>query len=156
MMNLKIICCWIGLIVFASCSFEEPEMDSFEHFKLLKADGKQLAVSFEMHVKNANWFGFKVKKGKIQIVADEQELGTAHFTDKMKITRKSDSTYVVPLTIDLVDGAVFRLFKLATSKSVKLQFAGSIRGSVFGIGKTVAVNETKTVDGGIFKALAKN
>jgi LEA14-like dessication related protein len=155
-MNFKSFIYLIFIFIAAGCSFEEPEFDSFDHFKLLKADGKQLSVSFDMQVKNPNWFGMKVKKGTIQISADDQAIGVAHLSDKLKIQKKSDTTYVVPISIDLADGAMFRLFKMATSKSVKLQFSGSIRGSILGIGKTIAINETKTVDGGVFKSLTKN
>lgn len=137
--------------VFVSCEFEEPEFGDFSNVKLLKSDGNHLTLSFDMQVKNPNAFGMKIKKGTINVQANGQDLGVLKLSDKIKLKRKSDKTYTVPLSLDLADGAVFRMIKLSLAKSVDLKLDGKIRGSIMGIGKTVEVHETKTVEGGKLK-----
>ncbi len=134
-------------ITFSSCDFEEPEFSNFGNFKLIQLDGQKAKVSFDIQVENENAFGFKIKRGKLDLNLNNQPFGLIQISDKIKIKRKSNNVLTIPLTIDLNDGALVRIIQLSKSNSIEVEIDGKIRGSVFGFGKTFRVNEKKTISG---------
>lgn len=140
----------------SSCEVDDPEIGELKNFKLTKMDGKVLHGSFDVDVTNPNFFGVKLKKCGLDITANNQPMGVVHLDDKIKIKRKSEKTYTVPVVIDLADGALFRVIKLAGSKTVEIGINGKVKGSVFLIGKTLEIHETKTIDGSQLKLPEKS
>jgi cytoskeletal protein CcmA (bactofilin family) len=55
------------------------------------------------------------------------------------------------LSISLAKGALFKIMKLTGAKEIKLNLEGKVKGSVYGISKTVDIKETKTIDGKLLK-----
>lgn len=143
---MKKIALFLFLFGFLSaCEYEDPSIYGYSNFKFGKLEGKTLNASFDVTVENPNTFGFKVKKGDLNLFLNDVEMGQVLLTDKLKVQKKSEKQYRVPVKLQLKDGVLLKLPKLLTASSFKLELKGKIRASAFGFGKTVQVHETKNV-----------
>ncbi len=140
---------FVAAMIFSlpACEIEEPDISDFTNFKLGKINGKNVDVSFDVKIDNPNTFGFKLKRGNLDVTANAIKIGVITFPQKIKVKKKSDKSYHVPLKLLLEDGALMQIMKLSTAGDVIVKIDGKVRGSVFGIGKTMEVHETKTVNG---------
>ena len=149
MKKILFICAF--LITVSSCEFLEPEVSGYSNFKFGKLEGKTLNVSFDATVDNENSYGFKIKKGKLNVSVNELEIGVIDLNKKIKVRRKSEHVYTVPLQLSLSDGALFRIAKLAKAEKFELKLDGTVRGSVMGFGKNFQVHETRNLSSGDIK-----
>jgi LEA14-like dessication related protein len=139
------------IITVSSCDFLEPEVSGYSNFKFGKLEGKTLNVSFDATVDNENNYGFKVKKGKLNVSINNLEIGVIDLDKKIKIKRKSENVYTVPLQLSLSDGALFRIAKLVSADKFELRLDGKVRGSIMGFGKNFDVHETRNLSSGDIK-----
>jgi LEA14-like dessication related protein len=139
------------LIAVSSCKFIEPEVSGYSNFKFGKLEGRTLNVSFDATVDNENGYGFKIKKGKLNVLINDLEIGVIDLDKKIKIKRKSEKVYTVPLQLSLSDGALFRIAKLVNADKFEIKLEGKVRGSVMGFGKNFDVRETRNVSSGDIK-----
>lgn len=149
MKKILFICTF--LITVSSCEFLEPEVSGYSNFKFGKLEGKTLNVSFDATVDNENSYGFKIKKGKLNVSVNDLEIGVIDLNKKIKVRRKSEHVYTVPLKLSLSDGALFRIAKLAKAEKFELKLDGIVRGSVMGFGKNFDVHETRNLSSGDIK-----
>lgn len=149
MKKILFICAF--LITVSSCEFLEPEVSGYSNFKFGKLEGKTLNVSFDATVDNENSYGFKIKKGKLNVSVNNLEIGVIDLNKKIKVRRKSENVYTVPLQLSLSDGALFRIAKLANAEKFELKLDGTVRGSVMGFGKNFDVHETRNLSSGDIK-----
>lgn len=140
-----------GFFTLGSCSIEDPEIAGFENVKILKADGDIIEASIDVTIENPNFFGMKIKKSSFHIRANDLEIGDVELSEKFKVKRKSTKVYTLPLRISLAKGALFKIMKLTGAKEITLNLEGNVKGSVYGISKTVAIKETKIIDGKLLK-----
>jgi LEA14-like dessication related protein len=149
MKKILFICAF--LITVSSCEFIEPEVSGYSNFKFGKLEGKTLNVSFDATVDNENGYGFKIKKGKLNVSVNNLEIGVIDLNKKIKVKRKSEHVYTVPLQLSLSDGALFRIAKLANAEKFELKLDGTVRGSVMGFGKNFDIHETRNLSSGDIK-----
>jgi LEA14-like dessication related protein len=149
MKKILFICAF--LVTVSSCEFLEPEVSGYSNFKFGKLEGKTLNVSFDATVDNENSYGFKIKKGKLNVSVNDLEIGVIDLNKKIKVRRKSEHVYTVPLQLSLSDGALFRIAKLAKAEKFELKLDGTVRGSVMGFGKNFDVHETRNLSSGDIK-----
>lgn len=144
---------WLAgsLFLFSGCEVEDPDFSNVRDIKMLGMDGRKLEMEFTVDCENPNAFGFKVKPSKLDVSVDDEILGEIHLDKKIKVKRKSNNSYTVPVTIELADGAMFRLIKYVSREKVDVKLEGKVRGSVYGITKSFQVKETRSIDGSLFK-----
>jgi len=147
----KIFFLCVLLIAVSSCEFDEPVVSGYSNFKFGKLEGKTLNVSFDATVDNDNGYGFKIKRGKLTVSVNDLEIGDIDLNKKIKIKRKSEHVYTVPLKLSLSDGALFRIAKLVSAEKFELKLDGTVRGSVMGFGKNFDVHETRNLSSGDIK-----
>ena len=140
----------VGMMA-SSCEFDEPDFTDFSNFKMQELNGRSLDFSFDITVENPNALGFKIKSGKLNLTGNGKDVGVIRLNEKLKIKRKSENKYTVPLTLDLSTGGLFNIIQLAMSKEVEVKLDGTVRGKVLGIGKNVPIHETRKIDGSMFK-----
>jgi LEA14-like dessication related protein len=137
----------ITLVFVAGCSIEEPDVYDFKNFKLLSLQDRNVKATFDVSINNENSFGFRLKGGELVVTIDDFEAGTVRLDHKLKIKRKSDKSYNVPVNVDLNEGVLLKLMKLGFKENIKINFNGKVKGSVFGISKTIDVDENQTIRG---------
>lgn len=144
----------VGLLT-NSCEFDEPDFSDFSNFKFEELNGRSVDFSFDVTVENPNALGFKIKSGKLDLTANGKDLGVITLNEKIKVKRKSENKYTVPLTLDLSNGGLINLIQLAGSDQVEVKLDGTVRGKVLGFGKSIPVHESKKIDGSMLEGLTK-
>lgn len=152
-MKTWIIAVILPLWVLTACNFEEPSFGEVGNFQMQKLEGSHIECSFDVNIENPNAIGFKVRKVAADVKMEDQLMGKVKLNDKIKVKRKSDKTYTVPLIIDLENGALITLLKNAGKKEVPVTIQGIAKGSVLGISKKFEFSETKNVNPGSLKSL---
>lgn len=137
----------------SSCDIEDPDISNVGNFRVNSFKDQHIEAEFSVDCDNPNKFGFKVKRANLNISVEDMEMGVVKLDKKIKIKRKSKNTYTIPVSMDLAQGALFRLIKLAGKDQVKLRIQGKVRGSVYGISKSMDVDETKMIDASMLKGL---
>jgi LEA14-like dessication related protein len=141
------------LLFLSSCSFfQDIEIKNVTDFAPVFED-KQLLIKANVFVQNDNLYAIKLKQSDLIISIDDKTLGNVTLAEKVIFKRKSDESYPVKLKLNLADGALFTLLRNAFKKEVTITIKGTMKGSALGIPKTIAINETKTIDGNLLKAL---
>ena len=148
----KIVLIFFSIFLLSSC-FEVKNLDfkGVDGIKLGKLEKKSLDLSLNVTVFNPNGFSIKVKSSDVDVFADDQLLGKAKVVDHVKIFRKKEDSYLVPIHIDLEDGVLLKLIKFALKDKVNIHLKGFIKGSVLGITKKITIDEMKEIEGKNFK-----
>lgn len=145
------------IFLFTSCSlFEEIDLVGVDNFKMGKLESKQINFSLDVKVNNPNFYGINIKPSTVDVFVNDEIIAKAYLDEKIKLTRKKEDTYHVPLHAELVDGAMFKIMKLAFKSKVVLKISGKVKGSVLGIPKKVEINESKEIDGSKLNFFNKN
>jgi len=141
------------LLFLSSCSlFQDIQIKNVTDFAPTFQD-KQLLIKANVSVQNDNLYAIKLKQSDLTISIDDKALGNVTLIDNVIFKRKSDTSYPVKLKLNLADGALFTILRNAFKKEVTITIKGTMKGSALGIPKTIAINETKTIDGNLLKAL---
>jgi LEA14-like dessication related protein len=141
------------LLFLSSCSlFQDIQIKNVTDFAPTFQD-KQLLIKANVSVQNDNLYAIKLKQSDLTISIDDKALGNVTLAEKVIFKRKSDTSYPVKLKLNLADGALFTILRNAFKKEVTITIKGTMKGSALGIPKTIAINETKTIDGNLLKAL---
>ena len=141
------------LLFLSSCSlFQDLQIKNVTDFAPAFQD-KHLLIKANISIQNDNLYAIKLKHSDLTISIEDKILGNIALADKVVFKRKSDATYPVKLKLNLADGALFTILRNAFKKEVTITIKGSIKGSALGIPKTITINETKTIDGNLLKAL---
>lgn len=141
------------LIFLLSSCFEVEELDfnGIDGVKLEKLEKKSLDLTLGVKVSNPNGFTIKVKSCDLEVYAEDVLIGRAKIDKKIKLLKKKEDTYNVPVHIDLEDGVLLKFIKFALKDKVKFRLKGFVKGSVLGISKKMDVDETKEIEGKNFK-----
>ncbi|MBO9631855.1 MAG: LEA type 2 family protein [Chitinophagaceae bacterium] len=135
----------LAILVFAfslftsSCSsFETPEIREPEEMqvRILKFNGPVGTIRIESHCHNQNGIGFTFKGGELDLFLNDHPLGHAVVDTTFKVASHAD--FMVPIQFEL-DLNKFSATNLDLSKKLRVKVAGNMKGSAFGIGKTLPI-----------------
>lgn len=148
----KIILILFTLLLLSSCfEFQNLDFKGVENVKFGKLNGGKITFVIDVKMSNPNNYTIKVKPSSVDLYVEESLLGKAFLDEKVKIIRKKEGVYSVPLRIDLEDGVMLKFFKFALMDKVKVRIKGKVKGSIFGVSKKIAIDEFKEIDGKNFK-----
>ncbi len=151
-MKLKHLFLLIGLLFFTSCmEYEELRVISIGKISLDGIEGNTANVNINVELDNPNFFGIKVKPTSLDVFVEDEYMGKAVLHDKLKIKKRSTSNYNVKLELVGESGIMRKAVKYVLKKDLKIRIKGYVKGSVYGFPKKILVDETKTVDGSVFK-----
>ncbi|MBI1836186.1 MAG: LEA type 2 family protein [Flavobacteriia bacterium] len=145
----------IIFLVSACFEYDDVEFKGLENFKMGKVEGQIIHFSMDVKLENPNNYAITVKPSHVDISVDEDVLGTAFLDKKVRITKKKENLYSIPLHVQLADGGFFKVMKLALKEKVNIRFKGKIKGSILGISKKINIDETKEFDTKQLKSLGK-
>ena len=142
----------IILFITGSCAeFQEPVFKGVEGNHIKKFEGKTIETDLAVRLYNPNNYAVKAKPSDVDVYIDEKQVGTIHLEKKVKLKAKQDTVVVLPLRIDLSNGAMFTLLKNASRENVAVTLKGKVKGGVFIFSKKVDINETRTISGKLLK-----
>lgn len=149
----RIILFCVIFIGISSCSlFKDIQLNSIKDIRPSIED-KAVIINTSVEINNSNFYNVAVKSTDLQVLLDDKELGNLALVDKVIFKRKTTDTYTLKLKMKMADGALFTILRNVLKKEVSLTFKGKIKGSAFGIPKTININETKTIDASLLKNL---
>lgn len=133
-------------LLLGACSvFETPELVSFGGYNLTEMNGNTIKVNLDGVIDNPNWYAIKVKNATVDLIVEDKKIGEININEKIKMKRKKESNIVVPLTIELAQGAMFNLVGWAIRDSINLQFKGSVKAGTFFFYKKFPVDLKKNI-----------
>jgi hypothetical protein len=135
----------ISILLVSSCKLEDIDIDEPDNFNLKKYSSNQVEASFDVTVDNPSGMNFKLKRTNISVFTGDKKLGTIFLSDKIKVKRKSENTYTVPVRIDLIDGAMRTIMLEGATGKIPLHFLGSVKVGTFIFSKKIKVDETKEI-----------
>lgn len=132
-----------GIIAFTSCTvFETPEIREPDEMqvKILAFDNARANIRIESHCYNQNRIGFTFKGGELDLMLDTFKLGKAIVDTTFDVAAHSD--FMVPIQL-WIDAAAMGRTNMDFAKGVKVTVDGKMKGSAFGIGKTLPIHYEK-------------
>ncbi len=141
------------LVIISSCSLklEDVDFNGVDSFKIEKIENKLLNLRLGVSIDNPSSFSIKVKSFETDLFLDDRLVGHAKLNEKVKVDRKKEDVYSVPIQLQLEDGAYLVLLKTALKDKVNLHLVGFVKGSIMGISKRIKIDETQSIDGKNFK-----
>ncbi len=139
---------FLAVIFLLSSCFDYDDIDfkGVDNFKVEKFEGKKISFSMDVILENPNSFSVKIKPSVVDVYLDDNLIGKTYLDQKVKIIKRKENSYFVPLHVELEDGILMKLMKLSLKGKVKLRLVGKIKGSIYGICKKVKIDETKEID----------
>lgn len=133
------------LFVFNSCTYENVAFKGSENFKLKKLEGKTISLTFDAVLKNPNGYTIKVKPSDLDLYINGDHVGVIHLDEKIKIVKRSEGSVSVPVSAELMNGALPKLLAGALKKTASIRIVGKIKGSasLFPIKKKI--DETREI-----------
>lgn len=133
---------------FTSCrELKEVSFNGVESAKIVSATPKGLEALIAVKIKNDNKIGFKVYKSGFDVTVNGVNLGKMYISEKIKIKANSEKTYTFKLKSDFANQNISlpQLMSLATSKSLKINIKGELKGGALFYKKRFPIAITETV-----------
>lgn len=133
------------LFVFGSCSFEEVQFKEAVNFKLKKIEGRNVSVSFDAILNNPNGYNLKVKPSTFDLHINGEHVGNIKLDERINIVKKSESTVAVPVTAEVLKGALPKLIAGALKKTATVRIIGTVKGGAAGFPVRKKIDETREI-----------
>ncbi|MGE4568647.1 MAG: LEA type 2 family protein [Bacteroidales bacterium] len=110
-------------LLFSSCRsmLNEVEVSDIRSFEVKKMEGNLLRLDLSVQVKNPNYFSMKLSKGDFRLHNGDKLVAKLSQPEMLTLRARSDSLYVMPVDVELVDPmsgilSVLRMFAGGTSR----------------------------------------
>lgn len=133
------------LFVFNACSYENVQFKNAESFKIKKLEGKKLSLSFDAILNNPNSYNLKVKPSTFDLYINGDHIGIINLDEKVKIIKRSEGSVSVPITAELLNGALPKLIAGALKKTATVRIVGTIKGGTSIFSKKKKIDETREI-----------
>lgn len=144
----NLIFVFLGFFFFSGCElYEQIDVLKVGKIRLDKINSSNATINIDVEVDNPNFYGIKLKPSSLDVFIEEEYLGKAHLLDAVKFKRKKTGVYNFKVELLGETGVLKKAVKYSMMKEIKVRLAGTVKASVLGISKKIAVNETKTIDG---------
>lgn len=138
-------CFLMLLFVFNACSYENVEFKEAVNFKLNKIEGRALSISFDAILNNPNGYNLKVKPSAFDLHINGEHVGIVKLDERIKIIKKSESTVAVPVTAEVLKGALPKLIAGALKKTATVRIVGTVKGGASGFPVRKKIDETREI-----------
>ena len=133
-------------ILFSSC-FTVPEYRGVSDFKLEEFKNKNLLFSLNIDIYNPNNYGIRVKKSKMGVYINENYIGEAKLLKSFKMKRKSSTSCLLPINLELEQGAIFKLIPiLNVRRGANIRVDGILKAKALLIPKREEINQEVKVN----------
>ncbi len=133
----------LPIIMLSSCTFQEVEFKKIESFKLIKVENTGALVELNVSLNNPNRIAFTVHDVDMNVFINQTNIGKVNLQEKVKIPGHSSKTHRFLIKAnygDLAVGGFSSILSAVLSKKINFSCQGNIKGSSYGISKTVPVN----------------
>lgn len=139
----------IPLVLLQGCfEYEDVDFKGVKNVSLVERTDKNLKIQVDVLVNNPNTFNIKVKKSTLDIYLNDKYVGKTTLDDKIVLKKQTEDVYAVVLNTDAKSilkaamGSIGGLLK----GTANIRLKGKVKGSVYGISKSVEVDMTEQVN----------
>jgi len=129
-----------GLLIFASCSYEDVEVRNVTDVKIKKLDKEGISFTADLEIVNPNGYPIKITETNADLYLEGNKAGKAILEKKVVIPSHFNDVVEVQVRADF-DGGSLQLLPIiigaAMSKKVDLQAKGYIRAKSFVISQKI-------------------
>lgn len=147
--RLWILLLAMPLIFLQGCfDYEDVEFKGVKNVSLIDRTENNLKLQVDVLVDNPNKFNIKVKKSTLDIYLNDKYVGKTTLDDKIVLKKRTEAVYGVVLNADtksIMKAAMGSLGGILKG-SVDIRLKGKVKGSVYGISKSVEVDMTEKVN----------
>jgi LEA14-like dessication related protein len=142
------------LLVFCSVSFfscteyKEVTFSGVDNVSLTSLTQKGVEAVINVRIKNPNKMSFTVYKSEMNVTISGINVGKAYIADNVKIKRNSEQSYTFHIKSDFSNLSLAdlpRLLSLASSKTLKVNLKGDLKGGKFFVKRSYPVDLTQNV-----------
>lgn len=140
---------FVPLFFLQGCfDYEEVEFKGVKDVSLLDRTEDKLRIQVDVLVDNPNNFNIKVKKSTLDIYLNGKYVGKTTLDSKIVVKKNTEDVYPVVLnanTKEVMKAAMGSLGGLLKGK-VTIGLKGKVKGSVYGISKSVDVDMEEEIN----------
>lgn len=147
---LKILSIITLCFLWANCSnVAQPEFKKIQDIKLDEIANKQAKVNAKAVFNNPNAFGLTVTRTALDVLLEQQKVGTINQKEAIEVPANSDFTIPIAANLDLGalnEDVLNSLLSIFTNKKIKLTFDGTVTIKAIGVEVGVPVNFVQEMD----------
>ena len=143
---MKYIVSLLLLLFLSACTlYKEPSMVTFNGIERGKIEDKKIDFKVKIVLSNPNFYALKIKPSIVDVMIDGTPMGKIYLNEKVKIRRKTEQEYAVPLSFKLEKGTLMSLMALGFRAQIEIQVKGPVKGGVLFLYKEFPFDYKKTI-----------
>ena len=143
---MKYIISFLLLLFLNACSlYKEPSMLTFNGIERGKVEDKKIDFKVKCVLVNPNFYALKIKPSTLDLMIDGIPMGKIYLNEKVKLRRKTEQEYAVPLSFKLEKGTLMSLMALGFRAQIEVQVKGPVKGGVLFLYKEFPFDYTKSI-----------
>jgi len=130
---MKFTLSFLLLLLLSACSlYQEPSMISFGGIERGKIEDKKIDFKVKFVLNNPNFYTIKIKPSTMDLMIDGTPMGKIYLNEKVKLRRKTEQEYAVPLSFKVEKGSFLIMsMSLGLRDQIEIQIKGPVKGGVF-------------------------
>ena len=143
---MKYIVSLLLLLFLSACTlYKEPSMVTFNGIERGKIEDKKIDFKVKIVLSNPNFYALKIKPSTLDFMIDGTPMGKIYLNEKVKIRRKTEQEYAVPLSFKLEKGTLMSLMALGLRAQIEIQVKGPVKGGVLFLYKEFPFDYKKSI-----------
>lgn len=143
---MKYIISFLLLLFLSACSlYKEPSMLTFNGIERGKVEDKKIDFKVKCVIVNPNFYALKIKPSTLDLMIDGIPMGKIYLNEKVKLRRKTEQEYAVPLSFKLEKGTLMSLMALGFRAQIEIQVKGPVKGGVLFLYKEFPFDYKKSI-----------
>ena len=126
----------------SSCKLSEVQFKGVKNYEFVTASVESISMKIAFAVDNPSAFNIKLKPAHLDLYLDDKLVGDLKIDEKMKIKKRSDGVYEMPVTAFFENGLPLSTIMKGR---VTAKIDGKIKAKVFLISKKFEVNESMPI-----------
>ena len=130
---------------------QSPVFKRIQNVRVLEANIKNIRLKAEAVIFNPNAVGATVQSIDVDVIANGLDMGKV--SQEVETQVKANEEFIIPLVANIPpkrlfqkgSGALGGLLSAFTNKKIDIEYKGTIRVKILGIGRNVPVNHSETV-----------
>jgi LEA14-like dessication related protein len=120
-------------------------MVTFNEIERGKIEDKKIDFKVKLVLVNPNFYALKIKPTVLDIMIDGNPMGKIYLNEKVKLRRKTEQEYAVPLSFKLEKGTLMSLVTLGLRDQIEIQVKGPVKGGVLFLYKEFPFDYKKSI-----------
>ena len=143
---MKYIVSLLLLLFLSACTlYKEPSMLTFNGIERGKVEDKKIDFKVKCVLVNPNFYALKIKPSTLDLMIDGIPMGKIYLNEKVKLRRKTEQEYAVPLSFKLEKGTLMSLMALGFRAQIEVQVKGPVKGGVLFLYKEFPFDYKKSI-----------